>query len=272
MLQTLRDYDPVLTSHELNHPFIECATFADDIKYNGGAWQSDYHYVDITYVDEGTASDWSIPAPKPHYLTLGIQNIADWLSGKNGTSYLTSYMYTYINNNLYPGRPDLAASYALRLLIHFVGDISQPFHCESRFDSKYPSGDAGANAFPLPSHYSVTELHALMDKVLYVEKTNIPRPMSDANWATLTSSTNFYQGTYASTCCSDPATWNNQDFVMWQNEAYDIATTLYTGVYENVLPDQAYLDKNTPIIQGRIVLGGYRLYALMRYIFDPAAP
>ena len=38
MLQSLRDYDPTLTSHELNHPFVECATFADDIKYNGGAW------------------------------------------------------------------------------------------------------------------------------------------------------------------------------------------------------------------------------------------
>ena len=45
--------------------------------------------------------------------------------------------------------------------------------------------------------------------------------------------------------------------------------SVYLGVTENVLPDQAYLDKNTPIIQGRIVLGGYRLYALMRYIFTP---
>ena len=35
---------------------------------------------------------------------------------------------------------------------------------------------------------------------------------------------------------------------------------------------QAYLDKNTSIIQERIVLGGYRLYALIRHIFDLAAP
>lgn len=84
-------------------------------------------------------------------------------------------MYTYITNNLYPGQPDLAKSYALRLLIHYIGDISQPFHCESRFDSAYPTGDAGANLFPLPYHYTVDELHALMDKVLYVERNNIPR-------------------------------------------------------------------------------------------------
>lgn len=66
-------------------------------------------------------------------------------------------------------------SYALRLLIHYIGDISQPFHCESRFDQTFPTGDAGANAFALPSHYEVDELHALIDKVLYVERTNIPR-------------------------------------------------------------------------------------------------
>lgn len=84
-------------------------------------------------------------------------------------------MYTYINESLYPNQPELAKSYALRLLIHYVGDMAQPFHCESRFDSKYPDGDKGANAFPLPSHYSVTELHALIDKVLYVERNNIPR-------------------------------------------------------------------------------------------------
>lgn len=156
------------------HPFVECATFADDIKYNGGAWQSDFHFVDVPYVDQGQASDYNITT-KSHYLTQGIQNISDWLSQKNGTDYLTSYMYTYINNNLYPGRPDLAQSYALRLLIHYMGDIHQPFHCESRFDTTYPDGDSGANLFPLPYHYSVDELHALMDKVLYVERNNIPR-------------------------------------------------------------------------------------------------
>lgn len=45
-----------------------------------------------------------------------------------------------------------------------------------------------------------------------------------------------------------------------------------SGITENEAVPQAYLDKNTPIIQERIVLGGYRLYALIRYIFDLATP
>ena len=36
-------------------------------------------------------------------------------------------------------------SYALRLLIHYIGDIHQPLHAISRVDSKYPKGDAGGN-------------------------------------------------------------------------------------------------------------------------------
>lgn len=53
---------------------------------------------------------------------------------------------------------------------------------------------------------------------------------------------------------------------------YLLILTSCIGVIENQAVPQAYLDKNTPIIQSRIVLGGYRLYALMRYIFVPAAP
>jgi hypothetical protein len=39
---------------------VECATFADDIKYHGGEWQADYHFVDIPYVDQGDINDYTI--------------------------------------------------------------------------------------------------------------------------------------------------------------------------------------------------------------------
>jgi len=53
-----------------------------------------------------------------------MMNIVQWLSFRDdGSDYLNSYVYKYISNNLYPGRQDLAQSYALRLLIHYIGDI-----------------------------------------------------------------------------------------------------------------------------------------------------
>lgn len=38
MLTYLGEYDPTFTTHELDHAFVECATFADDFKYHGEAW------------------------------------------------------------------------------------------------------------------------------------------------------------------------------------------------------------------------------------------
>jgi hypothetical protein len=35
------------------YPFVECATLADDIKYTGGGWQSDWHFVDLPWFDQG---------------------------------------------------------------------------------------------------------------------------------------------------------------------------------------------------------------------------
>ncbi len=41
----------------------------------------------------------------------------------DGNEYLSSYIYDYIHNRLYPGLPKEAESYALRLLIHYIGDM-----------------------------------------------------------------------------------------------------------------------------------------------------
>jgi hypothetical protein len=38
LLKALEVYNATLTANEANHPFVEAATFADDIKYHGGAW------------------------------------------------------------------------------------------------------------------------------------------------------------------------------------------------------------------------------------------
>ena len=38
MLTYLGEYDPTYTTHEDEHAFVECATFADDFKYHGEGW------------------------------------------------------------------------------------------------------------------------------------------------------------------------------------------------------------------------------------------
>lgn len=50
ILSHLHKSNPELVVED-KHPFVECATFADNIKYHGGGWQSDWHFVDQPYLD-----------------------------------------------------------------------------------------------------------------------------------------------------------------------------------------------------------------------------
>ena len=44
---------PKHTEKESEYPFVECATLADDIKYKGGGWQSEWHFIDTPWFSEG---------------------------------------------------------------------------------------------------------------------------------------------------------------------------------------------------------------------------
>ena len=60
-------------------------------------------------------------------------------------------------------------STALRLLMHYTGDVHQPLHATARVDHEYPAGDRGGNSFPLPSKDGAKNLHAVWDAVVYSE-------------------------------------------------------------------------------------------------------
>lgn len=51
LLTYLQEFDPELVYREDMYPYIECSTFADDIKYHGGAWQGDFHFINYPFID-----------------------------------------------------------------------------------------------------------------------------------------------------------------------------------------------------------------------------
>ena len=94
MLQPLYN-STIDTTHEGDHAFVECATFADDNKYHGEMWQSDFHFKKIPYIKDGVETDYKIPVATRN-LTVGMDDITMWLSGKGGDSYKDGYMYTFL--------------------------------------------------------------------------------------------------------------------------------------------------------------------------------
>jgi hypothetical protein len=52
ILKSLETSGSTWTTGEKDHPFVECVTFADNIKNKGGSYQSNWHFVDTPYYDE----------------------------------------------------------------------------------------------------------------------------------------------------------------------------------------------------------------------------
>ena len=230
MLTYLANYNSTFVVHEGDHAFVETATFADDMKYHGEMWQSDFHFKTIAWIEEGEESDYKLKT-SPRNISVGLHDIASWLSGKGGSDYKDGYMYTFLMNK-FDNDENVAKSYALRLLIHYMGDIVQPFHCEYRYNKEYPEGDKGANSFPLPNHYGVSELHALFDMVLYTQHHNIERPFTEDAWDSFQTEVKNVTETYKYVV-KKTSTYRTVDYDKMAEESYTIAKTLYEGVKEN---------------------------------------
>lgn len=94
--------------------------------------------------------------------TLAIPSLVDWMKGspdRDGPIFKAIMKYYKTEA--------LGKSMALRLLIHYFGDIHQPLHCTSRVDDDFPAGDRGGNSFALPYHYTADNLHAVWDAAVY---------------------------------------------------------------------------------------------------------
>jgi hypothetical protein len=85
LLKPLKESDPSWTPSEGNHPMVECATFADEIKGKGGVWQSGWHFVDTPYLDEGDdISQYPDFKFEEHNATNVIQELAGVFKGTEG--------------------------------------------------------------------------------------------------------------------------------------------------------------------------------------------
>ena len=254
-LAVLKKSDPKFTAHEDKHPMVECATFADDIKAKGGAYQSGWHFIDQPYLDEGGSIDDYDFKFDDHNITEAMSGLTNWFNHKKG--YESSYEYQQVMDHRWHSTEETdGLSTALRLMIHYVGDIHQPLHATSRVNKEYPQGDRGGNSFPLPKKDGANELHAVWDSVSY-EWTGYPKlPFSDADW-------NQY-GEWAARLVSEyPVSDDvaqNMDVVSWADESFKISEDfVYAGIKEGeALPDE-YVSKCRTTAERQITIGGHRL-------------
>lgn len=191
---------------------------------------------------------------------MAMPDIYKWL---NGEDVKDSVGYTTVMQHV--KSEEEGKSLALRLLIHYYGDIHQPLHTSDRYTKEYPKGDKGGNMFVLKGHYSYNELHAVWDSVIYTYHKAPARPFTADSWADFGALSDDLRSkfTFAKTDI------NTADFKKFRDESYAIAITAYDGLTEGkdqVVPE-SYIAKFQPIAQKRVALAAQRLVYMIEQTF-----
>jgi len=230
---------------ENTEPFVEAATWPDNIKNLMLIAFNNWHFIDSPIITDGIVP----PSLDPENIVWALGQCQDALKK--------------IVADTDKKRAAFARTIVLRQLIHFVGDIHQPLHCSNRFSLKYKKGDVGGNDFQIVYNSKITNLHSLWDSIFNEVSQSISAPMSASNIKTL----NGYASSYTTLYPKASFNLTTANFTSWAAESYLIANNfVYNNINENERPSDEYLNQGYEIARRQVALAGYRLSNLIRDI------
>lgn len=227
--------------------FVNAAHWADDLRpFTEFDSFKELHFLDTPFSVDGTA----LPAvPTPNIVTALEEQV--------------NILKTSTDKN--------AQAQALRLIIHFVGDIHQPLHCATRVSSANPEGDRGGNLVSIrlvrpDGTTKKTNLHSYWDGGLATF------PPTGANFAPppLNTIPAAVARAKAGNPDTDPALKLDDptNYQTWADESFELAKTVaYKGIANGSKPTAAYKNRGIKTVRKRVAWGGYRLAALLNSIW-----
>ena len=148
-----------------------------------------------------------------------MNELISWFKHESG--YDKTFTYQTIMDHTYKiHTEETAASMAMRLLIHYVGDIHQPLHASSRINDEFPAGDRGGNSFKL-TEKDQGELHALWDSVIGEFQGYAKLPFSSPDWDTLGKNAKRLMADYK----IDSSVATNLSPAQWAEDSYKLTST-----------------------------------------------
>jgi hypothetical protein len=202
------------------------STFSDEIRYdNAFKHTSSWHYINLPL---GLSYNEFLIALKSD-TTQNVYNVLLKMEKEVKNPYNTKEQKTF----------------ALKMIIHLVGDLHQPMHVSREEDQ-------GGNKIKLKFQGKDTNLHSLWDSGLI-----------EYNGKTFTEMATAYDN------ISDPKIkeWQSDDVKKWLYESYQISTQLYAEVENNPNLDYTYYPKHSEIYKERIQKAGIRLAGLLNTLF-----
>ena len=193
-------------------------------------WQSPWHFVDRPYFDEGGSSeDFPDFKPEDGRVCDALDALTKFLKDDSSAD---DTLYIKAVKEHFTDEAD-QKSFALRLVIHYTGDIHQPFHTVSLVDSHYKKGDAGGNFEHIPEKdgSGVNELHALWDSVIYDFPGYPDLPFDSKSWDNYTNIADQMYKDYPidekKLLPNEFETWADEGFAYAKADGYDGKFHLY---------------------------------------------
>lgn len=143
--QWVKDYHPNPDVSLGAYIFIRSSTWPDEIRGSGSPYDHpEWHFID--YPLRPPSFPLEPDAQPMNDVLFGVAQCEKALSDPDS------------------GRVLRAAD--LSFLIHLIGDMHQPLHCESFFDDEFPDGDRGGNDFYVKVGQRGVRLHGIWDGLL----------------------------------------------------------------------------------------------------------
>jgi len=254
--------DVLKTDYPYATSIVSSAHWADDIKREHDAYAfSSWHFIDYAFSD-GVQCPKDIDLQGDHNILWGLKKQRAALASKTASVWQKAF--------------------AIRFLIHLVGDLHQPLHCIGRCSVTHPKGDQGGNRFPLavPAY---SNLHKFWDSMGGQYETSLEALCPYGKWeecnqnegkrvAAVQAEAGRMMGLNPPSSLVDFDEDSTQGFEAWALESYAVARSgvVYENITENGAPTAFYTQRTQRITRERCVLGGYRLAVVLNGIDWPA--
>jgi hypothetical protein len=229
--------------------FVTAACWMDDVKARNLNQFSNWHFINLPICDFPNSTDTE---------ECDGTSVEDVLNGdEEDVLWAITMAMSTIKGKSALG---FERGFAVRNLLHLVGDLHQPLHSVARFSPQTPNGDLGGNLFLITGVPFTKNLHGFWDSGVGMLNNAILRPLND--------SAANYLSTTADQIIARTANLTRNlttiNVTEWALEARQLAVLYVYNLTFNSTPSQQYIDEAWEVIQDQLGLAGYRLHLILK--------
>jgi hypothetical protein len=221
----------------------------DDIKNRGMRQLSNWHFINLPICDY---PNWTDPAACNN---ISVDSILDNTEDEDALWAIEQAIIT-LKSNYAQG---FERGFAMRNLLHLVGDIHQPLHAVARYSDETPNGDRGGNDFLITNVPFTDNLHGFWDSGFGLLNNSITRPLNASASDYLS---NLADNIIALTAGLTTGV-TSYNVTEWAIDSRNIAIEYAYNLTFNSTPSAEYIATSWPIVEQQLGLAGYRLYQVL---------